>query len=31
MFAKPADYVKATHRIWHVPGSASAIDMPVIE
>jgi putative CocE/NonD family hydrolase len=31
MFAKPADYVKATHRIWHAPGSASAIDMPVIE
>jgi predicted acyl esterase len=31
MFAKPADYVKATQRIWHGPGSASAIDMPVIE
>jgi len=31
MFAKPSDYVKATHRIWHMPGSASAIDMPVIE
>ena len=31
MFAKPADYVKATHRVWRAPGTASAIDMPLIE
>jgi putative CocE/NonD family hydrolase len=30
MFAKPESYVKATHRIWHAPGSASAIEVPVI-
>ena len=30
MFAKPADYVKATQRVWHAPGAASAIEMPVI-
>jgi len=28
---KPADYAKATQRIWHVPGQASAIELPVIE
>lgn len=30
MFAKPENYVKATQRIWHAPGSASAIELPVI-
>jgi putative CocE/NonD family hydrolase len=30
MFAKPEDYAKATQRIWHVPGQASAIELPVI-
>jgi putative CocE/NonD family hydrolase len=27
--ARPADYVKATQRIYHAPGSASYIDLPV--
>jgi putative CocE/NonD family hydrolase len=31
MFAKPEDYVKATHRVWHAPGTASAIELPVVE
>jgi putative CocE/NonD family hydrolase len=30
MLAKPEDYAKATQRIWHAPGSASAIDFPVV-
>jgi predicted acyl esterase len=30
MYAAPKDYVKATQRIWHSPGAASAIEMPVI-
>jgi putative CocE/NonD family hydrolase len=30
MFAKPEDFTKATHRIWHTPGSASSIDFPVV-
>ena len=30
MFAKPADYQKAMQRIWHTPGQASAIELPVI-
>jgi len=30
MFAAPGDYVKATQRIWHSPGAASAIELPVI-
>jgi uncharacterized protein len=29
-FAKPEDYVKATQRIYHAPGEASFIDLPVI-
>jgi predicted acyl esterase len=29
MFAKPEDYVKATHRIWHVQESASFIELPL--
>jgi len=31
MFAKSADYVKATQRVWHAPGTASAIELPVVE
>ncbi len=31
MFAKPADFVKATERVWHTPQQASAIEMPVVE
>ena len=31
MFAKPESYVKATQRIWHAPGTASAIELPVVE
>ncbi|HKS58518.1 MAG TPA: CocE/NonD family hydrolase [Steroidobacteraceae bacterium] len=29
MFADPRTYVKATQRVWHVPGTASAIELPV--
>jgi hypothetical protein len=29
-FAKPEDYVKATERIWHAPGKASFISLPVV-
>ncbi|HEU4624811.1 MAG TPA: CocE/NonD family hydrolase [Steroidobacteraceae bacterium] len=29
LFAKPEDYVKATHRIWHTPENASFIEFPV--
>jgi putative CocE/NonD family hydrolase len=28
--AKPADYQNATQRIWHVPGNASFISLPVV-
>ena len=28
--AKPADYQKATQRIWHTPGEASFISLPVV-
>ncbi|MGH9585925.1 MAG: CocE/NonD family hydrolase, partial [Acidobacteriaceae bacterium] len=28
--AKPSDYRKATQRVWHAPGEASFIDMPVV-
>jgi uncharacterized protein len=28
--AKPADYQKATQRIWHTPGDASFIGLPVV-
>jgi uncharacterized protein len=31
MFAQPASYVKATQRVWHAPGSASAIELPAME
>jgi putative CocE/NonD family hydrolase len=30
MFAKPADYVKATQRIWHTAENASFIEFPVM-
>ncbi len=29
-FARPADYVKATQRIYHTPGEASYIELPVV-
>ncbi len=28
--AKPADYIKAEQRIWHTPGTASFISLPVV-
>jgi uncharacterized protein len=30
-FAKPGDYVKATQRIYHAPGEASYLDLPVVQ
>ena len=30
-FAKPADYVKATQRIYHAPGEASYVELPVVQ
>jgi putative CocE/NonD family hydrolase len=30
MFAKPEDYIKATHRIWHTREHDSLIELPVI-
>lgn len=30
MFAKPADFARATQRVWHTSGAASAIELPVI-
>jgi putative CocE/NonD family hydrolase len=30
MYAKPDAYVKATQRIWRTPGTASAIELPVL-
>jgi uncharacterized protein len=29
-YAKPGDYQKATQRIWHMPGEASFISLPVM-
>ena len=29
-FAKPSDYIKATQRVYHAPGEASHIDLPVV-
>jgi hypothetical protein len=29
--AKPADYQKATQRVWHAPGDASFIDLPIAQ
>lgn len=31
MYAQAADYIKATQRIWHTAGAASAIELPVID
>ena len=28
--AKPADYMKAIQRVWHAPGDASFVDLPVV-
>ncbi len=28
--AKPEDYIKATQRVWHTPGDASFISLPVV-
>ena len=30
-FAKPSDYVKATQRIYHAPGKASYIELPLVQ
>jgi hypothetical protein len=30
MFAKPEDFATATQRIWHTPGQASSVELPVI-
>ncbi len=30
-FAKPADYRKAVQRLYHAPGQASSIELPVVE
>jgi putative CocE/NonD family hydrolase len=30
-FAKPGDYKKATERIYHAPGQASFVELPVVE
>ena len=30
-FAKPEDYKKATQRIYHAPGQASFVELPVVE
>jgi predicted acyl esterase len=29
-FARPQDYTKATQRIYHAAGAASAIELPVV-
>ena len=29
--AKPEDYQKATQRVWHVPGNASFISLPIVQ
>ncbi|MFN7985528.1 MAG: CocE/NonD family hydrolase C-terminal non-catalytic domain-containing protein [Vicinamibacterales bacterium] len=29
-FAKPEDYVKATQRIYHAPGTLSFVNLPVV-
>jgi putative CocE/NonD family hydrolase len=29
-FAKPSEYIKATQRVYHTPGQASYIDLPVV-
>jgi predicted acyl esterase len=30
MTAKPGDYVKATQRVYHAPGQASFVELPVV-
>ena len=30
LFAQPGDFSKATQRIWHTPGNASSIALPVV-
>ncbi len=30
-WAKPEDYKKATQRVYHAPGEASAVELPVVE
>jgi putative CocE/NonD family hydrolase len=30
-WAKPADYIKATERVYHAPGMVSAVELPVVE
>ena len=30
-FAKPADYVKATQRVYHAPGAASFVELPIVQ
>jgi len=30
-YAKPADYRKATQRVYHAPGAASTLELPVVE
>ena len=30
MFAKPENYIKATQRVWHAPGNATSIELPVV-
>jgi predicted acyl esterase len=30
-WAKPADYRKATQRVYHSPGSASFVELPVVK
>lgn len=31
LFAKPADYRRATQRVWHTPGKASFVELPVVK
>ena len=30
LFARPADYVKATQRVYHAPGQASFLELPIV-
>jgi uncharacterized protein len=30
-WAKPEDYREATQRVYHAPGEASAVELPVVE
>jgi hypothetical protein len=30
-FAKPGDYVKATQRVYHAPGEASYVALPIVQ